>query len=63
MTSKLGEGSEAYASPAQTIIGSPDVSVLLTIFPAPAGFYLPTDKRLSLALLIAMFACSESTDR
>ncbi len=40
MALKLGEGSEAYAPLAQALIGGLTVSVLLTIFLIPAGFYL-----------------------
>lgn len=40
MALKLGEGSEAYAPLAQALIGGLAVSVLLTIFLVPAGFYL-----------------------
>ena len=40
MALKLGEGSEAYAPLAQALIGGLTVSVLLTIFLVPAGFFL-----------------------
>jgi multidrug efflux pump subunit AcrB len=40
MALKLGEGSEAYAPLAQALIGGLTVSVVLTIFLVPAGFYL-----------------------
>jgi multidrug efflux pump subunit AcrB len=40
MALKLGEGSEAYAPLAQALIGGLTVSVILTIFLVPAGFYL-----------------------
>jgi multidrug efflux pump subunit AcrB len=40
MALKLGEGSEAYAPLAQALIGGLALSVLLTIFLVPAGFYL-----------------------
>jgi multidrug efflux pump subunit AcrB len=40
MALKLGEGSEAYAPLAQALIGGLTLSVLLTIFLVPAGFYL-----------------------
>lgn len=40
MALKLGEGSEAYAPLAQALIGGLAVSVLLTIFLVPAGFYI-----------------------
>ena len=39
-TLKLGEGSEAYAPLAQALIGGLTVSVLLTVFLVPAGFFL-----------------------
>ena len=40
MALKLGEGSEAYAPLAQALIGGLSVSVLLTVFLVPAGFFL-----------------------
>jgi multidrug efflux pump subunit AcrB len=40
MALKMGEGSEAYAPLAQAIIGGLLVSVVLTVFLVPAGFYL-----------------------
>ena len=40
MAMKLGEGSEAYAPLARALIGGLTVSVVLTIFLVPAGFYL-----------------------
>jgi multidrug efflux pump subunit AcrB len=40
MALKLGEGSESYAPLAQALIGGLTISVLLTIFLVPAGFYL-----------------------
>jgi multidrug efflux pump subunit AcrB len=40
MALKLGEGSEAYAPLAQALIGGLTLSVALTIFLVPAGFYL-----------------------
>ncbi|MGI4830873.1 MAG: efflux RND transporter permease subunit [Janthinobacterium lividum] len=40
MALKLGEGSEAYAPLAQALIGGLVVSVLLTVFLVPAGFFL-----------------------
>jgi multidrug efflux pump subunit AcrB len=40
MALKLGEGSESYAPLAQALIGGLAVSVALTIFLVPAGFYL-----------------------
>ena len=47
MALKLGEGSESYAPLAQALIGGLTVSVVLTIFLVPAGFYLAyKDKRL-----------------
>jgi AcrB/AcrD/AcrF family len=40
MALKLGEGSESYAPLAQALIGGLTLSVLLTIFLVPTGFYL-----------------------
>ena len=40
MALKLGEGSEAYAPLAQALIGGLTVSVLLTVFLVPAGFFV-----------------------
>jgi multidrug efflux pump subunit AcrB len=40
MALKLGEGSEAYAPLAQALIGGLTVSVILTVFLVPAGFFL-----------------------
>ncbi|WP_263357280.1 efflux RND transporter permease subunit [Acidicapsa ligni] len=40
MALKLGEGSESYAPLAQALIGGLTISVLLTVFLVPAGFYL-----------------------
>jgi multidrug efflux pump subunit AcrB len=40
MAMKLGEGSEAYAPLARALIGGLIVSVALTVFLVPAGFYL-----------------------
>jgi multidrug efflux pump subunit AcrB len=40
MALKLGEGSESYAPLAQAIIGGLTLSVLLTVFLVPAGFFL-----------------------
>jgi multidrug efflux pump subunit AcrB len=40
MALELGEGSESYAPLAQALIGGLTLSVLLTIFLVPAGFYL-----------------------
>jgi multidrug efflux pump subunit AcrB len=40
MALKLGEGSEAYAPLARALLGGLSVSVLLTVFLVPAGFYL-----------------------
>lgn len=45
MALKLGEGSESYAPLAQALIGGLTLSVLLTIFLVPAGFYLAYGKR------------------
>ncbi|WP_158819668.1 efflux RND transporter permease subunit [Granulicella sp. S156] len=40
MALKLGEGSEQYAPLAQALIGGLTLSVLLTVFLVPAGFFL-----------------------
>ena len=40
MALKLGEGSESYAPLARALIGGLLVSVLLTVFLVPAGFFL-----------------------
>jgi len=40
MALKIGEGSEAYAPLAQALIGGLAVSVILTVFLVPAGFFL-----------------------
>jgi multidrug efflux pump subunit AcrB len=40
MALKLGEGSESYAPLARALIGGLTVSVLLTVFLVPAGFYV-----------------------
>ena len=48
MALTLGEGSEAYAPLAQAIIGGLTVSVLLTVFLVPAGFFLVYQKKFSI---------------
>ena len=45
MALKLGAGSESYAPLAQALIGGLTVSVALTIFLVPAGFYLAYQKK------------------
>jgi multidrug efflux pump subunit AcrB len=45
MALKLGAGSEAYAPLARAIIGGLTVSVILTVFLVPAGYYLTYRKR------------------
>jgi multidrug efflux pump subunit AcrB len=45
MALKLGEGSEAYAPLAQALIGGLTLSVLLTVFLVPAGFYLAYENK------------------
>jgi multidrug efflux pump subunit AcrB len=45
MALKFGEGSESYAPLAQALIGGLALSVLLTIFLVPAGFYLAYKSR------------------
>jgi multidrug efflux pump subunit AcrB len=39
MALKFGEGSESYAPLARTLVGGLLVSVALTVFLVPAGFY------------------------
>jgi multidrug efflux pump subunit AcrB len=39
MALKLGEGSESYAPLARSLVGGLVVSVALTVFLVPAGFY------------------------
>ncbi|MGC2402224.1 MAG: efflux RND transporter permease subunit [Acidobacteriaceae bacterium] len=45
MALKLGEGSEAYAPLARTLVGGLLVSVVLTVFLVPAGFYWVYEKQ------------------
>ncbi len=45
MALKLGEGSEQYAPLARALIGGLTVSVVLTVFLVPAGFYLAYRER------------------
>ena len=40
MALKLGEGSESYAPLARALIGGLSVSVVLTVFLVPAGFFI-----------------------
>ncbi len=47
MALKLGEGSESYAPLAQALIGGLMMSVVLTVFLVPAGFYLAYRNRAS----------------
>ena len=47
MALKLGEGSESYAPLAQALIGGLTMSVVLTVFLVPAGFYLAYRNRPS----------------
>jgi multidrug efflux pump subunit AcrB len=47
MALKLGEGSEAYAPLAQALIGGLTVSVILTVFLVPAGFFLAYENKAS----------------
>jgi len=45
MALKLGEGSESYAPLARALVGGLVLSVALTIFLVPAGFYLVYSKQ------------------
>lgn len=45
MALRMGEGSEQYAPLAQALIGGLTVSVVLTLFLVPAGFFLAYGKR------------------
>jgi multidrug efflux pump subunit AcrB len=45
MAMKLGEGSESYAPLARALIGGLLVSVVLTVFLVPAGFFLAYKNR------------------
>ena len=45
MALKLGEGSESYAPLARALVGGLLVSVALTVFLVPAGFYVVYGKR------------------
>jgi multidrug efflux pump subunit AcrB len=47
MALKLGEGSESYAPLARALIGGLTLSVIVTVFIVPAGFYLAYRKPLS----------------
>jgi multidrug efflux pump subunit AcrB len=49
MALKLGEGSESYAPLAQALIGGLTLSVILTVFLVPAGFYLAYRPRMATA--------------
>jgi multidrug efflux pump subunit AcrB len=51
MALKLGEGSESYAPLAQALIGGLTLSVLLTVFLVPAGFYLAYRNRSVVTLM------------
>ena len=46
MALKMGEGSESYAPLARALIGGLTVSVIVTVFIVPAGFYLAYRNRL-----------------
>jgi multidrug efflux pump subunit AcrB len=46
MALKMGEGSESYAPLARALIGGLTVSVVVTVFIVPAGFYLAYRNRL-----------------
>ena len=45
MAMKLGEGSESYAPLARALIGGLTLSVIVTVFIVPVGFYLAYNKR------------------
>ncbi len=45
MSLKLGEGSESYAPLARALIGGLTLSVIVTVFVVPAGFYLAYRER------------------
>jgi multidrug efflux pump subunit AcrB len=47
MALKLGEGSESYAPLARALIGGLTLSVIVTVFIVPAGFYLVYRGRLT----------------
>jgi multidrug efflux pump subunit AcrB len=47
MALKLGEGSESYARLARALVGGLTISVLLTVFVVPVGFYLAYGQRLT----------------
>lgn len=46
MALKLGEGSESYAPLARALIGGLTLSVIVTVFIVPAGFYLAYRKKI-----------------
>jgi multidrug efflux pump subunit AcrB len=46
MALKMGEGSESYAPLARALIGGLTMSVIVTVFIVPAGFYLAYRNRL-----------------
>ncbi len=52
MALKLGEGSESYAPLARALLGGLSLSVLLTVFLVPAGFYLVYQNRPAAALAV-----------
>ncbi len=52
MALKLGEGSESYAPLARALIGGLTVSVILTVFIVPAGFYVAYRNRPHKSALI-----------
>ena len=52
MALKLGEGSESYAPLARALLGGLSLSVLLTVFLVPAGFYLVYRNRPAAALAV-----------
>jgi Cu/Ag efflux pump CusA len=58
MALKLGEGSESYAPLARALIGGSTLSVVVTVFIVPVGFFLAYRKRSSSENLILMSSSS-----
>ncbi|HZS53896.1 MAG TPA: efflux RND transporter permease subunit [Bryobacteraceae bacterium] len=53
MALKIGEGSESYAPLARALIGGLTLSVILTVFIVPAGFYIAYHRREDQSCLAA----------